>query len=207
MKLALCILLGYLVGALNPAALIAKVKKKSLREHGTGNLGATNTLLVFGKKLGALVMLFDIGKGCLAVWIARWIAPEVAWLPLAAGLCAIIGHCFPFYLHFRGGKGLAAFGGVVLAYDPGLFLFLLISGFLLILIVNYSFILPLYASLFFAVHVGIREDSIMMLLLAVGCAGLIIAMHFGNFIKAVRGKDPGVRAYLKQALCAKRSKS
>lgn len=200
MKSLICIFIGYLLGTLNPAALIAKIKHKSLRENGTGNLGASNTLLVFGKRFGALVMLFDILKGFAAFLLAGWIAPEVAWLPMAAGLAAVVGHCFPFYLKFKGGKGLAAFAGVVLAYDAKLFLFLLVSGMALMLIVNHSFVLPFYASTFFAVSVAIRATSIAVALLAAAVAILIVAMHFGNCIKAFRKQDLNIRGYIKTKL-------
>lgn len=197
MKIFVCILIGYLLGTLNPAALISKLKHKSLRENGTGNLGATNTMLVFGKKFGALVMLFDMAKAFFAVWCARWIAPEIEWLSMATGVCAVVGHCFPFYLKFKGGKGLAAFAGLVLAYRPLLFLFLLISGTVLMLIVNYSFILPFYSAVFFTAYVAIREDEIAVLLLAVFVSALIVVMHFGNMVKAAKGRDKKIRDYIK----------
>ena len=123
MKYFICILLAYLIGSLSPSALLAKIKHKNLKKEGTGNLGATNTTLVFGKMFGFLVMVLDIFKGFLAVKITAWIVPEVEWLAILAGFCAVIGHCFPFYLKFKGGKGLAAFGGVILAYNPLFFLF------------------------------------------------------------------------------------
>lgn len=200
MKILLCLLIGYLLGSLNPAALVSKLKHTDLRENGTGNLGATNTMLIFGKKFGAIVMLFDIAKAVLAVWCARWLASELQWLSLATGVCAVVGHCFPFYLKFKGGKGLAAFAGLVLAYNPFLFLFLFISGVALMLIVNYSFILPFYATVFFTTYVAIREDKISMVLLATFVSALIVIMHFGNFVKAARGQDKKIREYVKTKL-------
>ncbi|MBE6577464.1 MAG: glycerol-3-phosphate acyltransferase [Ruminococcaceae bacterium] len=196
MKIIVCVVIGYLLGSLNPAALISKLKRKSLRENGTGNLGATNTMLVFGKKLGAFVMLFDILKGFLAVSIAMLLAPDIEWLTLASGFSAIVGHCFPFYLKFRGGKGLATFAGAVLAYSPIIFVLLLISGLVIMLIVNHGFILPYYASSVFAVFVCVTCREPISGVLAVSMSALLMIMHFGNLLKAKNGQDIKIRAYI-----------
>lgn len=122
------VIIGYLLGCLSPAALISKIKRKNLRKNGTGNLGATNVMLNFGKRFGALVMLFDIFKAFAAYKLAELLFPSAAFVGIAAGFAAVVGHVFPFYMKFKGGKGLAAFAGMVLAYNPWLFLFLLLTG-------------------------------------------------------------------------------
>ena len=193
-------LIGYLLGAISPAALIAKLKRKDLRENGTGNLGATNTMLVFGRTYGVAVMLFDIAKAFFAFKLAEWAVPEAEWLALAAGACAVVGHCFPFYLKFKGGKGLATFGGLVLAYEPWLFAFLLVTGVLLMILVNHSFILPFYATLFFAVYAAIREENILSFLCVALVSVLILVMAFEQLIRAVRGQDGKIREYIKTKL-------
>ena len=197
MKICLCLMLGYLLGSLSPSALIAKLKHKNLREHGTKNLGATNTSLIFGKKFGVVVMIFDIFKGFLAFKIPSLILPEVKWLSMASGLAAVIGHCFPFYLKFKGGKGLASFGGMILAYNPLLFAFLLVSTIVLLLIVNHSFIMPFYAAITFVIFVMIKEQSLPLILFAFLASLLLIIKHFGNMIKAIRGEDTKIRSYIK----------
>lgn len=197
MKILCFLLIGYLAGTVNPALLISKIKGKNLREHGTGNLGATNAMLVLGKKAGALVMLFDIGKSAIAVKLADLLAPELPWLSIATGLAVILGHCFPLYLNFKGGKGLAAFAGLVLAYQPLLFVWLLVSGIFIMVMVNYSFALPFYATVFFFVYVMIRETSILTVLLALMTSILIIVMHFGNLQKALAGRETKIREYIK----------
>lgn len=197
MKIALCIFIGYLVGSVNPAAIISKVRHKDLRTSGTGNLGATNALLIFGKATGALVMLLDIIKSFLVFKLTEIMAPEIPWLAMAAGFAAVVGHCFPFYMGFKGGKGLAAFAGIVLAYKPLLFLFLLITGVGLMIIVNYSFILPFYATAFFSIFVAVTDESVGCMLFATAVSVLIIIKHFGNFLKALRGEDNRIREYIK----------
>ena len=202
----ICLLSGYLVGSLNPSALISKIKNKNMRAEGTGNLGATNTLLVFGKKYAFLVLLFDMAKSFLELKAVEWIFPTLKWLALATGLCAVIGHCFPFYLGFKGGKGLAAFAGLVLAYKPTLFLFLLVTGVALMFVVNYSFILPFYASAFFAVFVAVYERDVWMFLIAAAASAIIMVMHFGNIKKAIRGEDNKVRDFVKNKLFKSKKK-
>ena len=118
------LLIGYLFGGLNPAAMVAAVKKVNLRERGTKNLGATNVTLTVGMRYGVAVMLFDVMKAYISVKLARLLFPKAAAAGLLAGCGAVVGHIYPVYLKFKGGKGLAAFGGMILAMDPVLFLIL-----------------------------------------------------------------------------------
>ncbi len=188
---------GYLLGSLSPAALISKIKQKNIRNSGTGNLGATNVMLNFGKGFGALVMLFDIAKSVLAYKVAELVFPSVYCIGLLAGVSAVVGHIFPFYLGFKGGKGLASFGGVVLAYDWILFLFLLITGCIIMLLVNYSYVLPFYAALAFPLHVIYHERNIFAILIAAGVSFLMIAKFQSNYVKAKKGKDTTIRDHIK----------
>ena len=97
LKLFICIAAGYLIGSLNPAALIGKIKKTNLRSRGTGNLGATNVMLIFGKAYGALVMLFDMAKAFFSVKLAQLICPTVAFAGIFAGASAVIGQHSVYY--------------------------------------------------------------------------------------------------------------
>lgn len=104
MNILICILIGYLLGSINPAALISRMKKTNLRDKGTGNLGATNTMLVLGKKYGAFVMAFDISKAFCAVKAAQMLFPALSISGLISGGAAVAGHVWPFYMKFKGGK-------------------------------------------------------------------------------------------------------
>ncbi len=200
MKIVFSLIIAYLLGSINPAAIIAKIKQINLREGGTKNLGATNATLLMGKKWGAFVMLFDIAKAFASVRIAQYFVPASLAVALGSGLCAVFGHCFPFYMKFKGGKGLAAFGGVVLAYQPLLFLFLLVTGVGLMLLINYSYILPFYAAIGFSLHVAISSDQALPIFLAMVMSLLVFGKHFGNFKKARRGEDIKVRDFVSQKL-------
>ena len=197
MKFFICIVIGYLIGSLNPAALIGKIKGTDLHEHGTGNLGATNTALLFGKLFGALVMVFDIFKGFISYVIASVIVPGAKWVALLGGFSAVLGHCFPFYLKFKGGKGLAAFGGVVLAHSPLFFLFALISGGLIILAVNSSAPLPYYAGVLFPIHVALKSQDLSAVIVSTAMCVFIMLMFIPNAIKAIKGEDFKSREFLK----------
>lgn len=200
MKNLICLLIGYLMGSVNPAALISKIKKEDLREKGTGNLGASNTMLVFGKKLGVFVMVFDIAKAWCASKLAQWLFPQLRLAVLIAGLGAVLGHVFPFYMHFSGGKGLAAFGGMVLAYSPWMFLCLLLLGGVLMLVVNYSAVMPLSAGVLFPVLTLLltRDPGAFAVALAAGV--LIIVKHAGNLVKGRNGKDIDIRQFIREEI-------
>lgn len=204
MELIGSILLGYLLGCLNPATLVAKKKQKNIREIGTGNPGATNVLLNFGKAYGALVMLFDIAKSCVAFFLAQALFPTLPLAGYVAGCAAVVGHIFPFYLGFKGGKGLAPFGGFVLASEPFLFLFLLVTGVILMLVVNYSVALPYYAGIVYPVAMGILKRNMPIFFLCATASALILGKHAGNIKKAYYGTDNKVREYITTKLFAKK---
>ncbi len=115
----LCVVLAYFIGAVPFGYLLVKVfYKTDIRQHGSGNPGATNVWRVFGKKPGAVTLALDILKGVLPVLIARALFPYEAALPVWCGLAAIIGHNWSIFLHGKGGKGVATSIGVFLALIP-----------------------------------------------------------------------------------------
>lgn len=119
------IIIGYLLGSISFSYIIAKkIKKVDIRQHGSGNAGATNTLRVLGVGPAIAVLALDILKGIAAVWIGVLFAPDDTGLfPALAGFAAILGHNWPVYYGFRGGKGVATTIGVLatLVFFPALF--------------------------------------------------------------------------------------
>lgn len=137
MERIVCLFIGYLFGLFQTAFLYGKIKGIDIREHGSGNAGTTNTLRVLGKKAGLIVLLGDVFKCVFAVLTVKLLFRSTCqeFLPLLeiyAGAGAILGHNFPFYLKFRGGKGIAATAGLILAL-PWPFVALALPLFLLIL--------------------------------------------------------------------------
>lgn len=115
---------GYLIGSINFSILMVKwLKGTDIRKVGSGNAGATNTLRYLGKGPAILVLLLDLTKGIVSVGMAYWIAPTMDWLPVITGLAAVVGHNWPIYFGFRGGKGVATTIGVnaTLAFLPAVF--------------------------------------------------------------------------------------
>ena len=111
-------LIGYVFGSIQPAYLLGKlVGKMDIREHGSGNAGASNITAILGWKYGFIVGLVDILKGIFAVLVVKWIYPDSPDLAYLSGIMAILGHIFPFYMKFRGGKGVAALVGMMIGLD------------------------------------------------------------------------------------------
>lgn len=126
---------AYLLGSIPFGLVIARLfSGADVRKAGSGNIGATNVARVAGHAAGVLTLLFDVAKGTAAVWIAaRFTAENAAWMTLAA-LAALLGHCFPLWLNFRGGKGVATAAGAFLMLCPpamgaALLLFILVVAF------------------------------------------------------------------------------
>jgi len=131
----LLVLGGYLFGSIPFGLIFAKILGGTdVREHGSGNIGATNVSRVAGPGAGTLTLIFDAGKGAAAVWLAARFTEHSASAMMFAGLAALLGHCFPIWLRFKGGKGVATALGVFLVLCPlaavaGVLLFLLVVAF------------------------------------------------------------------------------
>ncbi|UQS84392.1 glycerol-3-phosphate 1-O-acyltransferase PlsY [Bombilactobacillus thymidiniphilus] len=124
LKIAICFILAYLIGSFPSAYVIGKVFfKQDVRQLGSGNIGTTNTFRVFGVLPGITVLALDIFKGTLGASLPMFFqVPGKQWM-IIIGLAAVLGHCFPIFLHFHGGKAVATASGILLAYNPPLFLF------------------------------------------------------------------------------------
>ena len=119
----LCLLIGYCAGMVQSAYLIGKMKGLDIREHGSGNAGTTNALRVMGKKAGLLVFVFDIVKCILAILLVTALLgsrmPEIRYLCKVYTFAGcVLGHNYPFYMHFKGGKGVAVLAGEIIAFHP-----------------------------------------------------------------------------------------
>lgn len=142
MERIICLLIGYVLGLFQTAYFYGKANGIDIREHGSGNSGTTNALRVLGKKAGIIVLLGDALKCILAVVVARILFggshPELIWpLCLYAAAGAILGHNFPFYMGFKGGKGIAATAGLVIAFHPYFMLVAAVVFFSIFFITHY----------------------------------------------------------------------
>lgn len=181
--------LGYSIGCINPAAWISKKKHVNLKEEGTGNLGATNTAYVLGKKAGYFVLIFDILKSYFSFKIAKWLFPKLLIAGILASIGCILGHCFPVNMHFQGGKGLAAFGGLILAYRPWMFLTIITVGITLMFVCNTGVIAPFMGCLLFPALTYFSGCDTAEFLAVTAASAIIFATHFSNFRMAHRKED------------------
>ncbi len=167
-KFLICATIGYFIGCINPSYLIGKYHGIDVREKGSGNAGATNVMMLFGKFTGLFCALFDIFKAFFAIRLARTIFPLfVQAIPIASA-AVILGHIFPFYIHFRGGKGFASLAGSVLAFDLKAFIFIAVVAFVVLIIGNYLCLMPITASILFPiVYLVITKDLFGTILLCI----------------------------------------
>lgn len=177
-KLILCILFGYGLGCINPAYIIGRLHGIDLRKNGSKNAGASNAVILLGKFVGIFSAIFDIAKAAAAFWLAPLIFADLSLAAEIAGASAIIGHIFPFYMKFRGGKGTACLGGVLLAIDWRLLLILLAIEIVVVLIIDYLCMMPITAAAVIPVlYIVFGDECLGWLLNAKGGVGgaLVIA--------------------------------
>ncbi len=190
MHAVLSLILGYFVGCINPARMVAKKKNVDLKTEGTGNLGATNTALVLGKKAGYFVLFFDMLKSVFSYRLARIIFPQLGLAGLIAGIGVLVGHAFPVFAHFQGGKSLASFGGLVLVHDPLQFVVLLTLGIVMAFALNYGVYLAVTAAALFPFFSYLRSGSLPVFLATGTASAIVLLLHLGNLRRAITGEDP-----------------
>lgn len=135
MELIISCLIGYLLGCSSMSYCIGKIKEVDIKNNGTKNLGASNTAMQVGLWAGIIVFVHDFLKAFIAVYLCKLIFPNAIGVGVAAGCAAVLGHIFPFYLKFNGGKGFASFIGMSIALYPlyGLIIFIASVAFALLI--------------------------------------------------------------------------
>lgn len=146
MEYIVSIVIGYLLGTINISYIIGRIKGFDIRKMGSQNAGASNALILLGKATGVFCAIFDIGKVCIAIWLTQRIFPNFEAGLAIAGAAGILGHIFPFYMSFKGGKGFAGLGGVVLMFSRPFFLILLAFEMVVLFITKYICFVPMTAS-------------------------------------------------------------
>lgn len=186
----IAVIVCYLLGSISFSVVLARALKGiDIRHHGSGNAGATNTLRVLGKGPAILVLALDVLKGIAAVWIGRWLGDGVQWTAALCGIAAIIGHNWPLYFRFRGGKGIATTIGVMatLFFFPALYAGII--AILSIVITRYvslgSLIFVLLTPIFLAVSGEFGPYLWTSLIIFV----FAFWRHRTNIVKIVHGKE------------------
>lgn len=189
MEILGCILVGYLIGAFSPSYILGAFGGVDIRKKGSGNAGATNVMIVFGKAAGVVCALLDIAKACLAIWMTGKLFPDFAYSFAITGASCILGHIFPFYMKFKGGKGLACLGGVILMTDARLFLVMISLELVLALIVNYLCVVPMSASVAYAFIYGAIHQDVLGMLIFLVVAVVMCLKHVDNLKRIQNGTE------------------
>ena len=209
MIIAILLVLAYLIGSIPSAVWISKwVYGLDIREHGSGNAGATNTFRILGSKAGSTVMFVDMLKGFIAVKLAFLSGFTMGNelfenLQIFLGLSAVIGHIFPIWAEFRGGKGIATLFGMILSINPmvavslvGVFVMMLfLTKYVSLSSITASIAFPLLIVFIFNshVHVGTR-------LFAIATAFLVVLTHHKNISRLISGNESKVALFRKRKM-------
>ena len=199
MVFVIVIFVCYLIGSIPSAVWIGKfVHGIDIREHGSKNAGATNTFRVFGKKSGAVVLFLDVAKGYLAAsfpllltGMYLGIKDEVLILQLTASFCAIIGHVFPVFAHFRGGKGVASSLGIIIAVNSDT-AFICLTSFLLVFVIwKYVSLGAIVAAILFPFvsYFFMMEDARIMIVFSIIISLIVLMSHRKNIHRLLRGEE------------------
>ena len=183
------ILIGYAMGCISPSFMIGKLHGIDVRVEGSGNAGASNTVIMVGKMAGLTVALLDILKSALAWWVCAMLFPGLAIAGPIAGSAAILGHMFPVTLHFHGGKGLACIGGVVLAYNPRTLLILLGVALLIGIVTRYVAIVTVSLSVIWPLYYGLATSLWLGAAILAVPALPIFCKHMENFRRMKTGEE------------------
>ena len=196
MGYVLACMFGYLLGCSNMALYLSKLHHVDFRGKGSGNLGASNAAVLMGWRAGILVGIHDFGKAILAVLLARMIFPNLEHVGAVAGVSSVLGHIFPFYLKFKGGKGFAAYLGMTLALNWKLAVVVMVLVVLLTLITDYI-VSGTMASIFTVpIYLGIAQRSVLLAAILFVATAVIFYKHWENFHRILRGTEIGLRSTL-----------
>ncbi len=203
LELGVKLLLAYLIGTVLGSLVLGALRGVDIRSMGSGNAGATNAMRTQGKLFGLSVLVIDIAKGVFAVlWLPAASLPGVGidpdvpreWLTVACGFAVIVGHVYPVWFEFRGGKGVATVVGVVSAVNLHLLAPMLIAWIIVLLLTGYVGLASMVTGCVLVISVAWTEpDNLPLLTFCVCVAAFVIYTHRGNIVRMRRGQESRVR--------------
>jgi acyl phosphate:glycerol-3-phosphate acyltransferase len=203
LELGVKILVAYLLGTALGSLILGRLRGVDIRSMGSGNAGATNALRTQGKLFGLLVLVIDIAKGVVAVlWLPLALLPGVGidpqlpreWLTLACGFAVIVGHVYPVWFGFRGGKGAATMVGVIAAVELRLVAPLLVTWFLALVLTGYVGLATMVSGMALVAAVCVLEpDNVPLLCFCIGISLFVIYTHRSNIARMRAGQENRVR--------------
>lgn len=192
-KIALCAVIGYLLGSLNTSIIVGKIYKIDVREHGSGNAGATNTLRVLGKLPALLVVLGDIFKGVIACIIGRYLggesSPGVYAGEYLGGLFAVLGHNWPVYFGFKGGKGVATSFAVALMFSPAAAGICLLCFIVIVALTRYVSLGSIISGVAFPIAAILLKEPALLVGTGAVLGLLIVLRHVSNIRRLLAGQE------------------
>lgn len=192
MGYAIVILAAYLLGCSNMAMYLAKLNKVDL-SGGSGNPGTSNATMLMGWRAGIIVGIHDIGKAVIAVILAELFFPALPYVGAVAGVACVLGHIFPFFMKFRGGKGFASFVGMTLALNWKLALVILAVVVVVTLITDYLVVGTVTTVVSVPVALGIMTHSFILAMILCVATAVILFKHRENYKRIYRGTEIGLR--------------
>ena len=197
MQYLVCILIGYFMGCINPSYIIGKLRGVNIKKSGSGNAGASNALLLFGKAVGVFCALFDIIKAFGAIKICEAIYSDEPYIFSVTAVAAILGHIFPFYMKFRGGKGLASFWGMTVALNWKLGLIAALVILLATVITDYIVIGTFSTIALVPAYTGLVLTNWTMALIVFLASAMIFCKPFENIGRLIRKEELGLRSAIR----------
>ncbi|WP_163536892.1 glycerol-3-phosphate 1-O-acyltransferase PlsY [Gracilibacillus sp. YIM 98692] len=192
MEYIIFIILAYLLGSIPTGLIVGKLGyKMDIREHGSGNLGATNTFRVLGIKAGIIVIIVDILKGTLAAILPIILQADNVY-PLLIGIFAVIGHVYPLFAKFKGGKAVATSSGVILGVNPLLFVIMILSFFLILYLTKYVSLASMLTGIITIIVTVVQKDIGLMLATSL-LTIFVIYRHHTNIKRIINKTEPKIK--------------
>jgi len=189
----LIILAAYLLGSIPSALIVGKLGYGiDIREHGSGNLGGTNTFRVLGVKAGLIVTISDILKGTLAAYLPFLFSVHELH-PLLVGLFAVVGHTYPVFAGFRGGKAVATSAGVILSYSPLLFVTLIFVFFIVLYITKYVSLSSMLSGVSGIIYTLMFTDDLPLTIVIILLTIFVFYRHRANIRRIINKTEPKVK--------------
>jgi acyl phosphate:glycerol-3-phosphate acyltransferase len=193
MEIALIVIVSYLLGSIPSGLIVGKAFYGiDIREHGSGNLGGTNTFRTLGKKAGIIVTAADILKGTLASFLPVMFGVAGQIDPLIAGMIAVVGHMYPVFAKFKGGKAVATSGGVLLACAPVMFLVMVVVFLLSLYITKFVSLSSIIASIVAVIYAVIAKEPLLIIVVSL-LSLFVIYRHRANIKRIINKTEPKIK--------------
>lgn len=189
MQYILVIALSYLLGCSNMAVYLAALKHVDLQGGGSRNPGASNAVILMGWRAGVLTAIHDIGKSALAVFLAELVFPDLANAGAVAGVSCVLGHIFPFWMKFRGGKGFASYLGMTIALNWKFSIVVLLLLVVITLVTDYIVAATANTIIIVPLWMGIASRSLNLALILLVASLVIAWKHRENFVRMYNGTE------------------